>query len=215
MRIATGALLRTAAVLLVLSTLPVSAQSAGPERSWRGRIELAGALSFDRTVEKVEHLGIDPTGINPVPGYQEYGWTRTTLAGCPALGWFVTDRVEIVARFRFERTWNTHEVNGEKTGEDVDWAFGTGGLVLVNFPRGTPVVPYLGAGAGVLWGEDRRTTKILPHLQAGTRFLFGNAASLNIGIYFDQMWDDEVSYFGPGDTKEYGFTAGLSFFLKE
>ncbi len=214
MRIFAGTLLRTAACLLLLSTLPASAESAGHDRPWRGRIELAGALSFDRSVEKVEQMGVDPTGINVSVGYQEYAWTRTTLAGSPAVGWFVTDHVELVARFGFERIWTTYEVNGEKTGDDVDWTFGTGSLVLVNFPRGTPVVPYLGAGAGVLWREDRRTTKILPRLQAGTRFLFGNAASLNMGIYFEQRWNDEVPYFATGDTKEYGFTVGISFFLR-
>ena len=207
-----GACLGTAAACFFLvAEVGTCAEPVASVPIRRGTIELAGSVSFSRIVDKIQYTEFYPDGINT--NARESSWSTTTLEGSPAVGWFITDRVELVARFRIERIWTSFEIDGQEKFSDVDWSFGSTGLVYWNFPGNSPVVPYIGGGCGLVWFKHQTTT-VLPRVQGGLRFLFGDSASLNTGLYFEKRWSEDTSWITGGDTNDFGFLLGISTFLE-
>jgi hypothetical protein len=155
-----------AAVCLAPATPAPASQVAA------GSVELSPKVSFT-------HSNLKREGYGNIDNTTEFDFT-------PTIGFCLSDRYEVTggAIVRHFQSGGTN---------DTDVGVQTG--LIYNFrPKGS-LIPYAGAGFGVLFQEGftfDNTAVIAPVLQGGLRALVGNAASVNMGIAYQHETDGHV-----------------------
>lgn len=138
--------------------------------------------------------------------------SRTDVALSVGVGYCLTDMLEIKGRFMFAHT----SLDPECCGSVSASSFGGAGLVALNFPTAGPVVPFVQGGAGVLaysgdGYEDSDATVVLPTAGVGVRFVVGETASVNCGVFYEH----HLNAAGEEDVSAniFGVSVGLSLLL--
>jgi hypothetical protein len=164
---------RLLAMLAVLATVPFALPApATANQVSRGSIELTPKFSFT-------HSNLKREGYGNIDNATEFNFA-------PSIGFCLSDRYEVTggAIVRHFQSGGTNNTNvGVTTG------------LIYNFnPKGS-LIPYAGAGFGVLFEEGftfDNTAVLAPDLQVGLRALVGNAASVNMGIGYQHETDGHV-----------------------
>jgi len=163
--------IRVALALIAAASFAVPAPVSANQVS-AGGVELTPKVSFTHSNMKREGYGnIDNT---------------TQFDFAPTIGFCLSDHYEVTggAIVRHFQSGGTNNTNvGITTG------------LIYNFsPKGS-LIPYVGAGFGVLFEEGftfDNTAVLAPDLQVGLRALVGNSASVNMGLGFQHETDGHV-----------------------
>jgi hypothetical protein len=163
--------LPAALALLVVVSIAVPAPAVANQVS-AGSVELSPKVSFT-------HSNLKREGYGNIDNTTEFNFT-------PTIGFCLSDHYEVTggAIVRHFQSGGTNDTNvGVVTG------------LTYNFnPRGS-LIPYAGAGFGVLFEEGftfNDTAVLAPDLQVGLRALVGNSASVNMGLGFQHETDGHV-----------------------
>jgi hypothetical protein len=159
--------------LALLATVPFALPApASANQVSRGSVELSPKFSFT-------HSNLKREGYGNIERATEFTLT-------PTIGYCISDHYEVTggAIVRHFQSGGTNSTNvGITTG------------LIYNFnPKGS-LIPYAGAGFGVLFEEGftfDNTAVLAPDLQVGLRALVGNSASINMGVGFQHETDGHV-----------------------
>jgi hypothetical protein len=190
----------TVCMLVLLSPLAARAASIAA-----GSIELDTRLSFD-------HNSVDIDDALPPLFEEDLEYSVTRLEMNAGLGYFLNSRWEILGNLIVDHTG----LGGDLDGSFTD--FGLIGEVLYHFNTSGSVIPFVGAGLGLVvhggdvGDDDDDTTIIVPEILGGLRWPFREVVSLNLTGGFRH----EESPFGLEDASgnAFFFAFGFSFFLQ-
>lgn len=152
--------------LTLLCPLPAAAQTTA------GSIEITPTVSFS-------HWNVKREGYGNVD-------TATQLDITPALGVCITDHWEVTGAALVRHS----SMNGNS-----DTGLGARAGVLYNFNRRGGVIPFAGAGFGVLFNDGFTfdgTAVLFPDVAAGVRLPVGSAASVNLSLGYQHESDGHV-----------------------
>ena len=138
-----------------------------------GTVELTPTVSFSHSNLKREGYGnVD---------------TFTQLDFTPAVGVCVTDHWEVTGAAL---------VRHSSSNGNSDTGLGAKAGVLYNFSRHGGVIPFAGAGFGVLFNSGFTfddTGVLFPDLTGGVRVLVGSSASVNLSLGYQHESDGHVT----------------------
>lgn len=175
--------------LVVLAPFSARAMTAEPKS-----LEVNGFFTFDHNSVSVD----------------DNSESATTFDFEPALGYFFNSHWEVLGKLIFD-----HSSFGDNTGTTN---FGLTGDALYHFNSDGSIVPFVGAGLGVLTNggdsndQTDNTTIIVPELFAGIRLPFKQIVSVN----FTGGYRHTSSPYGIDDASgnEFFLGAGFSFFFR-
>jgi hypothetical protein len=159
-------------VLTLLALALIGPTRARAGQTSAGSIELTPTISFSHSNLKRE-------------GYGDVD-TSTQLDVTPGVGVCLTDHWEVTGAALVRYL----DSNGSS-----DTGLGMRAGVLYNFDRRGSVIPFAGAGFGVLFNSGFTfddTAVLFPDLTAGVRLPVGSAASVNLSLGYQHESDGHV-----------------------
>jgi hypothetical protein len=174
------------AAALLAAVAVLAPEPAAANQVSAGSVELTPKIAFT-------HSNMKREGYGNIDNTTQFDFT-------PTIGFCLSDHYEVTggAIVRHFQSGGTNNTNvGVTTG------------LIYNFnPKGS-LIPYAGAGFGVLFEEGftfDNTAVLAPDLQVGLRALVGNSASVNMGVGFQHESDGHVH------VNRIGAQVGLSIF---
>lgn len=180
-------------LLLLLSFSPLFGNTPA-----RGSLEIAGSFKY-------HHIVVQDSEN------EEKKDTQGELEMNLGMGYFFTDAIELLCRYRWTATSYRREGDQYQQSWGHGNIYGVDGLLILNFPTDRAGVLFIGIGGGVSTSYSMNIEPVqFPIIEGGTRVLLGNSASLNILAYYERRRFDygiEAS-----SANAYGLKAGFSLF---